>query len=238
LSATRRRVPRRTVLRYALISLALLIVLANVLGERSAASDAEPAEVLPGSALAALGRLQVAGAAPGTGYARAAFGSAWTDADGDGCDARDDVLARDLADAAFSTQGRPCQVRTGTLVDPYTGETLSFHRGSGAGDVVTVGHVVALLDAWRAGARDWDDATRERFANDPLNLLPSGDAAVRAKGAHDASSWLPPDHASRCPYVARRIAVKSDYGLAVTPAESDAMAAVLRDCPAEPLPAG
>ncbi|OLT54044.1 HNH endonuclease family protein [Cellulosimicrobium sp. CUA-896] len=238
MSATRRRVPRRTVLRYALISLALLIVLANVLGERSVANDAEPAGPLPGSALDALGRLPVASAGPGAGYARTAFGTAWTDADGDGCDARDDALSRDLANATYSPHGVPCQVRTGTFVDPYTGEALAYHRGTAAGDDVAVDHVVALLEAWRTGARAWDDATRERFANDPLNLLPAADAATRAKGARDAASWLPPDHASRCPYVARRIAVKTDYGLAVTPEESDAMTAVLRDCPAEPLPVG
>jgi hypothetical protein len=238
LSATRRRVPRRTVLRYSLISLALLIVLANVLGERSAASDADAARPAPGSALAALARLEVAAPGPDTGYARTAFGAAWTDLDGDGCDARDDVLARDVADPTFSTQGLPCQVRTGTFVDPYTGEALAFHRSPGEGDAVTVHHVVPLLDAWRKGARAWGEEVRERFANDPLNLLASDDAVTRSKGVLDASAWLPPDHASRCPYVARQIAVKAVYGLAVTPAESDAMAAVLRDCPAEPLPVG
>lgn len=238
MSATRGRVPRRTVLRYSLICLALLIVLANVLGERSAASDADVAGPAPGSALEALAGLEVAGPGAGTDFSQAAFGEAWTDADGDGCDVRDDVLARDLTNATFSTHGDPCRVRTGTLVDPYTGEALVFHRGLDAARSVTVDHVVPLLDAWRTGARAWDDDERERFANDPLNLLAADEAATRAKDARDASAWLPPDHASRCPYVARQIAVKSAYGLAVTAAESDAMAAVLRDCPSEPLPRG
>ncbi len=223
-------------LRYSLISLAALIVLANVLGQRSAAVDAAGAQPAPGSALAALAQLEVRAPGSDTGFARDAFGAAWADLDGDGCDTRDDVLARDLADLAFGADGAACQVRAGTLVDPYTGEGLAFRQG--AGGSVRVDHVVPLLDAWRKGAREWDDATRERFANDPLNLLASDDATSRSKGARDASAWLPPDHASRCPYVARQIAVKAVYGLAVTPAESDAMARVLRDCPAEPLPAG
>lgn len=223
-------------LRYSLIGLAVLIVLANVLGERSAAVDAAGARPAPGSALAALAQLEVGTPGPGAGFAPDVFGAAWADLDGDGCTTRDDVLARDLADLAFGTDGAACQVRAGTLVDPYTGEGLAFREG--AGESVRVDHVVPLLDAWRKGARGWDDATRERFANDPLNLLVSGDATSRSKGARDASAWLPPDHASRCPYVARQIAVKAVYGLAVTPAESDAMARVLRDCPAEPLPAG
>ena len=60
----------------------------------------------------------------------------------------------------------------------------------------------------------------------------------QSKGARDASAWLPPNHAFRCPYVARQIAVKTAYELAVTPSESEAMARVLEDCPSEPVPAG
>ncbi|MCB7135484.1 HNH endonuclease family protein [Cellulosimicrobium marinum] len=238
MSTSIRRVTRRTALRYALVALALLIVLANVLDDESAAVDApEPAPVA-GTALAALATLEVKGPAADTGYERSEFGSAWVDVDGNGCDTRNDILARDLADLTFSTRDEPCQVRTGTFVDPYTGESIDFRRGNATSSAVQIDHVVALLDAWRKGAQGWDDETRTRFANDPLNLLAADGPANQAKGARDASAWLPPNHAFRCPYVARQIAVKSEYGLAVTPSESEAMAHVLADCPAEPVPAG
>ena len=187
LSATRRRVPRRTVLRYSLIGLAVLIVLANVLGERSAAVDAAGARPAPGSALAALAQLEVRTPGPDTGFARDVFGAVWADLDGDGCDTRDDVLARDLTDLAFGTDGAACQVRAGTLVDPYTGERLAFRQG--ADEPVRVDHVVPLLDAWRQGARGWDDATRERFANDPLNLVASGSATSCRSTTSRSSTW-------------------------------------------------
>ena len=48
------------------------------------------------TAQAALDTLAVKGRAPLTGYSRAAFGPAWTDVDRNGCDTRNDILARDL----------------------------------------------------------------------------------------------------------------------------------------------
>ena len=47
---------------------------------------------------------------------------------------------------------------------------------------------------------------------------------------------LPPVRGYRCAYVARQVAVKAAYGLWVTPAEHDAIAEVLEDCPGEPVP--
>ena len=58
--------------------------------------------------------------------------------------------------------------------------------------------------------------------------MPSGDG--------DPATWLPPAKGYRCAYVARQVAVKTRYKLWVTPAERDAIARVLTDCPAQALP--
>ena len=88
------------------------------------------------------------------------------------------------------------------------------------------------------GAADWPFKQRLALANDPLNLLAVEASANRAKSDGDAATWLPPNHAYRCAYVARQIAVKAKYGLWVTPPEREAMARVLRACPDEPAPVG
>jgi len=49
-----------------------------------------------------LEELPVKGRAPKTGYSRSAFGSAWSDVNGNGCDTRNDVLARDLDERTMS----------------------------------------------------------------------------------------------------------------------------------------
>ncbi len=192
----------------------------------------------PGSALAALDELPVKGRAPKTGYDRDQFGPAWTDVDRNGCDTRNDVLARDLSATTLKAGTRGCVVLSGTLADPYSGLDLSFVRGVETSSQVQIDHVVALGDAWQKGAQGLDAGTRTAIANDPLNLLAVDGPLNGAKGAGDAATWLPPSRGYRCAYVARQVAVKVRYRLWVTAAERDASARVLGSCPAEPLPAG
>jgi hypothetical protein len=192
----------------------------------------------PSSALAALAVVAVKGRAPRTGYTRGQFGPAWQDVDHNGCDTRNDILARDLTRAVFKAGTHGCVVLSGTLAEPYTGRTISFVRGQGTSEAVQIDHVVALSDAWQTGAQGWAASRRAAFANDPLNLLAVDGPLNMAKGDGDAATWLPPNRGYRCSYVARQEAVKIEYGLWMTPAEKDAIAAILRTCPALPLPGG
>ncbi|WP_125569384.1 hypothetical protein [Nocardioides baekrokdamisoli] len=101
-----------------------------------------------GSALTALAHLPVKGRAPKTGYSRAQFGEAWTDDNDEmwgrnGCDTRNDVLRRDLADVVLRSDG--CKVATGTLRDPYTAKIISFVRGPGTSSLVQIDHSVSVV---------------------------------------------------------------------------------------------
>ena len=42
---------------------------------------------------------------------------------------------------------------------------------------------------------------KERFANDPLNLLAVDDGLNQSKGARGPTKWLPPNHKFRCKYL-------------------------------------
>ena len=81
-----------------------------------------------GTAAETLEKLTVDDNPSKAGYDRDAFGFRETDDDGNGCDVREDVLARDLTDVQYKN-GRSCQVASGTLDDPYTGQTIQFVRG-------------------------------------------------------------------------------------------------------------
>ncbi|WP_082874329.1 DUF1524 domain-containing protein [Arthrobacter sp. OY3WO11] len=193
-----------------------------------------------------LATLPIKGRAPKTGYDRALFGQAWADVDRNGCDTRNDILQRDLTGITF-TNGVPCKVQSGTLADPYTGTSISFLRGSGTSSKVQIDHVVALSDAWQKGAQQLTTEQRTAFANDPLNLQATDGPTNQKKGDGDAATWLPPNKGFRCDYVARQVSVKATYGLWVTLAEHNAMAAILASCadqlaptnqaPAAPAPA-
>jgi hypothetical protein len=188
-----------------------------------------------GSALAAVGGLTVKGRAPKTGYSREKFGPEWSDTDHNHCDTRDDILKRDLDKTSFRDGSKECTVTGGTLSDPYTGKEITYKRGASK---VDIDHAVALSDAWQKGAQQWSDDKRKDFANDPLNLLAVDSSTNRSKSDGDTATWLPPNSAFRCKYVARQVAVKKKYGVWVTSAERDAMRKVLNGCPKEPLPTG
>ncbi|MBX7445668.1 MULTISPECIES: DUF1524 domain-containing protein [unclassified Arthrobacter] len=202
-------------------------------GVAATAPNAQPAYAT--RALDLLATLPIKGRAPKTGYDRALFGQAWADVDRNGCDTRNDILKRDLTGITY-TNSVPCKVQSGTLADPYTGTSISFVRGSGTSSAVQIDHVVALSDAWQKGAQQLTVEQRTAFANDPLNLQATDGPTNIKKGDGDAATWLPPNKAFRCEYVARQISVKATYGLWVTQAEHDAMARILGDCAGQLAP--
>ncbi len=167
-------------------------------------------------------------------YDRKQFGDGWADLDDDGCNTRNEILARDLQNVKTKPNG--CVVDTGVLNDPYTGADIQFRHGKDTSAEVQIDHVVALANAWASGAWEWDILEREDFANDPLNLLAVDGAANQEKLAKSADEWLPPKADAECDYVARQIAVKSKWELSVTDAERQAMAEVLQSCPNVDLP--
>jgi hypothetical protein len=208
------------------------LLLAGSVAGCDAAAHAEPkmAETEAAAALAELENIPVKGRAPKTGYSRDEFGPAWADTDHNGCDTRNDILARDLEEETFKPGTRNCVVATGTLADSYTGVTIHFVRGDTTSTQVQIDHIVALSDAWQKGAQQLSPDQRKQLANDPLNLMAADGPTNSAKGDKDAATWLPPNKAFRCEYVARQTAVKAKYELWVTPAEHDAIAGILDTC--------
>ncbi len=166
-------------------------------------------------------------------FQRSQFGEAWSDDVNvefghNGCNTRDDILRRDLKDLVV----RPftCFAQSGSLVDPYTATVIGFVRGPQTSNTVEIDHVVSLADAWYKGARAWDPQRRLDFANDPRNLLAVSPKANFDKAFRDAASWLPPNRAFRCDFVARQIDVKTAYGLWLSAKEKKALAEVLSGC--------
>ncbi|MFI6288429.1 HNH endonuclease family protein [Streptomyces sp. NPDC051018] len=166
------------------------------------------------------------GRGPKTGYGRERFGSAWLDtADGvplarNGCDTRNDLLARDGRDLRYR-EGSDCVVVAMTLDDPYTGAVIDWRKRDAS--AVQIDHVVPLSYGWQLGAARWSDEKRRRFANDPLNLLPVDGPANGRKGDSGPASWLPPNKKVRCAYAVRFAQVAVEYDLPVTAPDKRAM---------------
>lgn len=181
----------------------------------------------------ALAALPTKGRAPKTGYKRSQFGDGW--AKSGGCDTRNVILRRDLANTVLGDDN--CKVQAGALSDPYTGQRIAFKRGANSSGAVQIDHVVALSNAWQTGAQQLSSEQRISLANDPLELLAVDGPANQQKGDGDAATWLPSNKPFRCQYIARQIAVKKKYSLWVTPPERTAMERILASCPEQRLPA-
>jgi Protein of unknown function (DUF1524) len=193
------------------------------------ATGSAPTQKVPAAEVARarveLARLAVAAPREG-GYRRTRdFGPAWSvDVDRNGCGTRDDILRRDLTGVRL--RGR-CTVVAGVLADPYTGRTVSFTKAHAA--QVQIDHLVPLGAAWARGARDWPQAERERFANDPVNLIATTAAANQSKGDRGPAEWLP-RAAFRCAYAMQWVAVSTRYRLAVTLPDKVSLTALLARC--------
>lgn len=210
---------------YSVLIAALLLASAPI--EGAAGKSLTHASPKKGTTLALLETLVVKGKAPKTGYSRSSF-SHWRDPDRNGCDARNDILRRDLINLVAKEGTDGCKIVSGELKDPYSATTIKFILGSSG---VDIDHVVALSHAWQVGAFQWSDTKRLEFANDPMNLLAVSARLNRQKGDADAATWLPPAKSYRCAYVSRQVVVKVKYGLWVTAPEKAQIQKVLQSCP-------
>jgi len=157
------------------------------------------------------------------------FGTAWKDVDRNGCDTRNDVLARQLTDVVFKPGTRQCAVAAGDLRDPYTGKLIHFIRSDGG--AVEIDHVYPLAMAWDMGADTWVEDRRIDFANDQANLLATGRAANRSKSDKGPAEWtdkVAPDR--RCAYVKRFLEIALGYDLPITQADADSIRSTASKC--------
>lgn len=164
----------------------------------------------------------------GGAYHRESFGRGWADLDGDGCLTRNEVLQRDLT--GTSLHGNGCVVASGTLLDPYTGETVRFTHGSESSQAVQIDHIVPLAYAWRQGAWRWSAEQRVRFSNDQRNLVAVDGQQNDDKGSDGPGRWMPPNAGVHCGYAVTFVMILNEYGLDAFPADERELSATLARC--------
>lgn len=160
---------------------------------------------------------------PPTPYDRDLWPS-WTDVDRDGCDTREDEL---IASSATPAQVDPvdCAVVAGDWVSAYDGFATD-QPGE-----LDIDHVVPLEDAHRSGGWAWTIEERERFANDPDNLVVASASSNRSKGSRGPADWRPPRHEAWCETATTWIAIKLRHRLTATTREYQALGEMLVTCP-------
>ena len=159
-----------------------------------------------------------------SGYDRDFFRH-WIDTDGDGCNARREVLIAEAIEAPVI--GTDCELLGGLWYSVYDGVTTTDD-----GDF-DVDHMVALKEAWESGAYAWDPNRRRAFANDldtPQALIAVTASSNRSKSDRDPADWLPPLSSYHCQYVEDWMVVKIKWALSVDPREFAALRIVAAGC--------
>jgi len=135
-----------------------------------------------------------------------------------GCDTREAVLIRD---GWKVRTGEGCRITAGAWRTRYD------NRRHTSPESIQIDHLVPLKEAHQSGAANWPAAKKERFANDPRNVVASTGSLNAAKGDKDLAEWLP-EH-DRCAYVASWVLIKQTYGLSMDTREKDTARRVLSD---------
>jgi hypothetical protein len=162
---------------------------------------------------------------PPSKYDRKALPLAWRKLDARGLDTKDYVLARELTDKVYDSDG--FTLRYGLPPeDCYTGEPIEFRQAEDKANWrIELDHIVSLSDAFTSGGHRWkpNGWNWGWIATDTGNLLPITRTANRDK---NAASWLPrQDFQAR--FVILQVQVKARYRLSVTESEAAAFRAVL-----------
>jgi hypothetical protein len=200
------------------LAVPVLLAVALLLG---GAGTARAAETYTAPLTTAIGDLSGA-AEVRTGYDRDLF-THWVDGDGDGCDARREVLIAEADDPV--TVGPGCSLSGGRWFSYYDGVSWT---DTGR---IDIDHMVPLAEAWDSGARTWSASTRQAFANDLgdyRTLVGVTDSVNQAKGDQDPAEWLPAQQ--QCRYLREYVAVKLRWRLTVDSTERSAMQSLASSC--------
>ncbi len=162
-----------------------------------------------------------------TGYDRDKF-KLWVDADGDGCNARYEVLIEEAVETP--TVGSRCKLTGGSWFSYYDGASWTDPAD------LDIDHVVALAEAWDSGASQWSADRRREYANDlgdPRTLIAVTDDVNQAKSDKDPTEWLPEN--DQCRYLVDWVAIKVRWQLSADAAELDALNSLAATCPDEEI---
>jgi len=149
-------------------------------------------------------------------YDRDLFGPSWKDVDNNGCDTRNDILARDLENVVKKDS---CKVLSGKLNDDYSGKVIEHKTGNGLTSKIQIDHIIPLSYAYKMGADQWSREKKEAFANDPINLKAVNGSDNMAKKDKGPAEWMPKNTSYRCDYVTDFAEVAIAYELSVTGAD-------------------
>ena len=119
---------------------------------------------------------------------------------------------------------RGCKVKIGKWKDYYYPEIHLL------ASKVDIDHLVPLKHAHDVGASGWSHAQKEKFANDPENLVITNLRYNRQKGAKGIDEWLPRHKDYACKYISDWVKIKKKYSLRLREEERYSIENLKNEC--------
>jgi len=151
----------------------------------------------------------------------------WIDEDRDCQNTRHEVLIDESIGEIKFKDDKECQVLEGIWSDPFTGN--EFNDASS----LDIDHMVPLKNAHISGGWAWGKSKKSSYANSLSNtnhLIAVSLSANRSKGARAPDEWKPTNREYWCEYANIWIEIKTNWGLTITQAESNALNEMLNTC--------
>lgn len=146
----------------------------------------------------------------------------WNDLDKNCRNTRQEILhSRSDTPVKFNKKG--CTVVSGRWKDYYYPEVHTSSRE------VDIDHLIPLKHAHDIGGDKWPLELKEKFANDPENLVITYKKYNRIKGAKRIDQWLPVHQEYACKYIHHWIKIKKKYALPFTEGEKKTIAQISCD---------
>lgn len=148
----------------------------------------------------------------------------WQDYNNDCKNVRADLLEIHSQTKVEFKGSEECVVTSGQWIDKYTGRVLTQAKE------LQVDHIVPLSWAHWHGGCDWPNEKKEKFANDPENLILTSASANQSKSDKGPNKWMPSNQSFHCEYIQKWDSITREYGLNFTPMESDFFNQKLGEC--------
>jgi hypothetical protein len=132
--------------------------------------------------------------------------SHWSDPDKDCQNTRQEILIT-RSKTKVKLNKKSCTVISGQWSDYYFPEEHTLAKN------VDIDHLIPLKHAHEVGGANWTQKEKERFANDPENLVITNKSYNRKKGAKTIAEWLPIHRDRTCVYLKDWVRIKKKYHL-------------------------
>ncbi len=163
-------------------------------------------------------------------FDRAAYGPSLADTDHNGCDERNDVLARDLTSVTYTKADPGCTGATGHLADATRAAASTSPEGRPRARPCRSTTSCPSGGPWQHGAAGWTGERREQLATDFNNLQAVDGPTNEAKSDQGPATWLPPADGYDCLYVTRYAYVLHAYALTIDDDDRAAIDTTLTTC--------